>query len=286
MDKFREKIITRGTADCPFQRYSLKRSNAGTIFSTIHWHPEAEILYMTQGAVEVRVDKTTFSLSARQIAFIPPGQIHDIQGILPNSSYNAFVFSLDLLSLPESHFFQKELISPIRSGNLRFPYVLLPSDTPYGNVSEALDRICSLRKDDPHYKRVIFTSMVQLFTAMMDYLVPASSLSLKKSNKILKTCLHYMNQHYANHLTLQEIADQVHLHPNYLCAMFKDYTGQTVFQHLTRIRIEKAAELLRSTDISVSETASACGFESLSFFTKKFKLIIGIAPKEYSLRHK
>lgn len=286
MIKYREKVSKRGTADCPFSRYSLRRSDPGATFSNIHWHPEAEILYMMQGAVKVRAGKHTFKLLPGQIAFIPPGQLHAIWGIEADSSYVAFVFSLELLSLPESHFFQKELIAPLLSGSLRFPYVLRPSDAPYPVVAAALDKVCELSKDDVKYKRVVFSSMVQVFTAMMDSMEPSSADSLQKSNEALKCCLQYMNDHFSEHISLQKIADQVHLHPNYLCALFKDYTGQTVFQQLTRIRIESAAQLLRSQNISVSSVASACGFDSTSFFAKKFKAIMGASPKEYSLRHK
>ena len=231
---------------------------------------------MKEGAVEVRVDKSSFTFSAKQIAFIPPGQIHAIQGILPNSSYDAFVFSLDLLSLPDSHFFEKELITPLRSGQMRFPYILRPSDAPYQIVSEALDRICSICKDDPLYKRVIFTSMIQLFTAMMDHLVPGSSLSLKKSNESLKICLQYMNEHYAEHLTLQEISDQVHLHPNYLCALFRAQTGLTPHRYLTRLRLEKACALMEQ-GCTVREAAEAVGIPPENF-SRLFKRHLGKTP--------
>lgn len=286
MNKFREKIAVRGTADCPFQRYSIKRSCAGDIISNIHWHPEAEILYMRQGTVEVHADKTAFLLSPQEIAFIPPGQLHTVYSTTNDCNYDAFVFSLDLIKLPESHFFQKEVITPLWSGRLRFPYLLTPADDEYPAVSQALDIVCKTENKSSAYKRTVFISTVQILTAMMDKLLPGSSISANKSNEIFKSCLHYMNQNFANRITLRELADHVHLHPNYLCALFKDYTGQTVFQHLIRIRIENAAELLRSQDISVSDTAALCGFESTSFFAKKFKAIMGVTPKEYSIQHK
>ena len=55
---------------------------------------------------------------------------------------------------------------------------------------------------------------------------------------------------------------------------------------LTNIRVEKAAELLRSRDIAVSAAAAECGFESPGFFTRKFKEIMGVTPKRYSLQYR
>ena len=286
MERYREKVTLRGTADCPFQQYYLLRSNANATFSNTHWHPEAEILYIQKGAVEVRIDKSRFSLLPGHIAFIPPGVLHSMNSIAAQSSYYAFVFSLDLLSLPENHFFQKELIAPLRAGTHRFPYLLLPEESRYCDVSSALDKICQCPENDPHRKGVIFLSMILLFSSMKESLVKSTTHHLEKNNNTVKLCLQFMESHCTEHLTLKQIADHVHLHPNYLCALFKDYTGQTVFQHLIRIRIEKAANLLRRGNITVSQVAIACGFDSAGFFSEKFKSFMGISPKEYSMQHK
>lgn len=284
MERFREKILTRGTADCPFSQYHLQLAKEDAVFAPTHWHPECEILFMKRGLAEIRCDKLTFALSPGQIAFIPPGALHAVHALQANSMYDAFVFSFDLLNLPSAHFFQKELIVPLKAGTHRFPYVLEPGQPHYGVVSDALTRICHCPPDSPKRKRIIFVSMVQVFGQMMDTLVPRERSAIQKGNSTLKQCLQYMQEHCDEHITLGQIAGQVHLHPNYLCAMFKDLTGQTVFQHLLQIRVEKAAELLRARTHSVAEAASVCGFDNTGYFAKKFKELMGCSPKEYSLR--
>ena len=283
MEHYRERIPARGTSDCPFSQYHLHLSHPGSVFAHTHWHPEAEILYMKTGLVEVRCDKLVFSLSPGQIAFISPGTLHAIYALEADSSYDAFVFSFDLLSLPPTHFFQKELVTPLRSGTHKLPCILQQEDLPYASVRDALEHICQCPPSSPQRKRIVFTSMVQVFTAMMDMLQVCSVTSYHKSNVVLKQCLQFMQAHYSERITLQQIADHVHLHPNYLCSMFKDYTGQTVFQQLILIRIEKAAALLQQK-CSVAEAASACGFDNTGYFAKKFKAVMGCGPKEYSLR--
>jgi transcriptional regulator GlxA family with amidase domain len=56
---------------------------------------------------------------------------------------------------------------------------------------------------------------------------------------------------------------------------------QIFFQQLTRIRLENAAELLSKEGLSVCQAANLCGFESVSFFSRKFKQIMGRSPREY-----
>lgn len=285
MERNREKIFFRGTADCPFEHYRMRRVQPNGIFAYIHWHPEAEILYLRSGCIEVLVGKQTLLIQPGQIVFIHPGQLHAIRNCSEPSYYDAFVYSMALLTLPDAHFFQQEIIAPLQSGSKRFPTVLKPDEPGYGEVSNALDTVCKEDANAPQYKRTVFSSLVRLYLALEGQLLPVSVDAMGKNHETLKKCLQYMSAHLHEHLTLEDIAGQVHLHPNYLCALFKDYTGQTVFQHLIRMRIDRAAELFRTRSISVADAAAACGFENPGFFAKKFKALMGISPKAYSQQY-
>ena len=285
MDKLREKITMRGTADFPFAQYYQTCVTPNVILTKAHWHPDYEILYVKSGTVELKVDKQTHLIFPGDVAFIQPGRIHSIKGTKPNSCYYAFVFSLELLTLPQSHFFQKEIIEPIKTGTHQFPNTLSTIDSAHTFVSNALDQLILCSKSAPNRKHIVFSSIMQIFLHMSAHLQPCCDLN-HHSNQTIKQALLYMTEHYSEHITLQQISDHVHLHPNYLCALFKDYTGQTAFQHLNRIRIEKAAELLKSQTMPISEAASRCGFESTGFFTRKFKEHMDLTPKEYSLKHR
>lgn len=272
----------RATADFPFSFARRTREKGMAPASGIHWHPELEILYMQTGRVEIHSGKHTFPLLPGQIAFIPAGEVHAVYGLDEAGTYDVILFSLDLLTMPETHFFQQELIQPMLCEHLRFPRLLTPEDDVYSSVCRAFEQIRLCPRDSDLYKLTVFTSLIQLFCALKPRLETVSDDALLKGNETVKSCLRFMDTNYARRLTLQEIADQVHLHPNYLCCLFKDYTGYTVFQHLTRIRVEKAALLLSSQDITVAAAAAACGFDNTGFFTKKFRSIMGVAPKQYS----
>lgn len=285
MDRFREKVKQRGTKDCPLSKYHFIKPRKDSLCATIHWHPEFEILHVSEGSIEVRVETELYTLTPGDICFIPPGKLHGIRSSSDNSIYDAFVFSLDLLTLPATHFFQKNLIHPLRAGTHCFPFLLKPDAPPFGTVSQALKQISSICVQSPHYKQVLFCSMVQVFTEMMPYLESCDNVHTRKGNDAIKECIKYLQTYYADHLTLPDIAKHVHLHPNYLCTLFREYTGQTVFQLLILIRIEKAAEALRSENRSISEIAAEYGFDNPCYFTKKFKEIIGCTPRQYAMLH-
>lgn len=282
MEQYRERLV-RGIPGFPFARYMLTSREAAPFFKNIHWHPEMEILYMLQGDAEIRIGKHTFPFREGEIALVHPNEFHAIRPLLPNCRHAAFVFSLDLVTLPDTHFFQDEFIRPLRAGLIRFPQLIPQSDPLYPAMSTELDRICACGNMEGIDKYTVFRSIISLFSILSTH--PAvSSEKTDPHNETVKRCIAYMERNLQRRITLSEIASEVHLHPNYLCKLFRSYTGVTVFEYLNRIRIEKAAVVLRSEDITIGQAASECGFESLSFFTRKFKAVMGDTPKHYRSR--
>lgn len=97
----------------------------------------------------------------------------------------------------------------------------------------------------------------------------------------LETAVEYMDQHYAEHITLAEIARSAGISEGYLCRLFKDFLNMRPVAYLNRLRIQKAKVLLDRSYISVEDAAAACGFENPSYFTKLFRQTEGITPSAY-----
>jgi len=103
----------------------------------------------------------------------------------------------------------------------------------------------------------------------------------KISNIVIQKASDYIAHNYAKPLTLEELADYVHLNPSYLSTLFSQTTGSSFKSHLNIVRIEKSKNLLTSTDYSLIEIANAVGFQDYSYFSKVFKKHIGMLPSQY-----
>lgn len=91
-----------------------------------------------------------------------------------------------------------------------------------------------------------------------------------------------IKRRHRDKLTLEVIAKHVELSPFHLHRLFKRETGVTPLEHLTRIRLERAAHLIRSgLHTSLSDVASDCGFSSLSAFSRAFSNWYGVSPQEF-----
>lgn len=91
----------------------------------------------------------------------------------------------------------------------------------------------------------------------------------------------YLKNNFDKTITLGEAAQYVNMSAHYFSKMFKKATGLTFTEYLSRIRIEKAKDLLQNPNNRISTIAYEVGFDSLSQFNRTFKRISGIPPKEY-----
>ncbi|GBG05993.1 AraC family transcriptional regulator [Paenibacillus agaridevorans] len=97
----------------------------------------------------------------------------------------------------------------------------------------------------------------------------------------VKKIIQYINQHYAEEITLASLSKYVMMGENYVSALFKKKTGETLIHYLHRIRIEKAIELLATTELPVNQIGQNVGFMNDNYFIKIFKRMTGTTPSQY-----
>ena len=110
------------------------------------------------------------------------------------------------------------------------------------------------------------------------------SISKKKeeqSIKPVKLAQRYIEKHYMDDITLEEIAKEVGWTATYLSSSFKKNIGKSVVDYLTYIRVQHAKELLLDTERSIGEVADIVGFHDAKYFATRFKKITGVSPNEY-----
>lgn len=91
----------------------------------------------------------------------------------------------------------------------------------------------------------------------------------------------YIDKHYQGAITLELIAEKLHISPVYLSVVFKSEIGMNYSKYLSLVRVNKAKELLKSCDMNLSQIANAVGYDSTTYFSSLFRKLVGIKPLEY-----
>ena len=96
---------------------------------------------------------------------------------------------------------------------------------------------------------------------------------------VVEKIIDYFEDHYADKISLDQIAENMYLSPFYISRIFKAETGDTPIRYLINIRLEHAWEILKENpEISIQEAASRVGYEDAYHFSKLFKKKFGISP--------
>lgn len=109
----------------------------------------------------------------------------------------------------------------------------------------------------------------------------------KSPNKkyVVQQIMKYMENHYKEKISLDQIAENMYLSPFYISKLFKSETGDTPINYLISLRMEKAKELLdQNSTLSIQEAAAAVGYEDAYHFSKLFKKYYGLSPLYYKAR--
>ena len=103
----------------------------------------------------------------------------------------------------------------------------------------------------------------------------------EKSNSIIGLAKDYIRNNYNKDISLDDVSRAVNISPYYFSKIFKENTGENFIEYLTNIRIDKAKELLGTTEYSMKEICSMVGYSDPNYFSRSFKKNVGVTPTEY-----
>ncbi len=274
---YREEKL-QGTFDFPIAFYHVESTHP-RYQMPYHWHPEYEIIRILQGSFQITVDGTSVQALENDILFIHGGTPHG--GIPEDCVYECVVFDMRLL-LSNNKMCNK-LISQLTRHEL---IINLKQDGTADALSRSVNDLFSAMSDrKPGFEFLVQGSLYTLLGTMIAsqaYYVNtnSSTVAIQQINRF-KDVLNYIEEHYAEAITLEDMAQVAGLSPRYFCHFFRKMTQCTPMEYLNYYRIECACEQLAEIHPSVTEVAFSCGFNDISYFIKSFHRAKGVTPKQY-----
>ena len=130
-----------------------------------------------------------------------------------------------------------------------------------------------------------YASSVRLLSIFAEHLSMVSNQVVVQQQTaeppVITRAKQFIHEHQGEDLSLGQVAKAVNTSTFYFCKMFKKATGVNFTDYLSRVRIEKAKNLLLNPNLRISEIAYEVGFQSLTHFNRVFKKIVGQSPTEY-----
>lgn len=247
-----------------------------------HWHTGVEIIMPLENGYQIIIDNHTYHLKAKDIIFIHSGVIHALEA--PPTGYR-IILQFDLSVLYNLKNFDATL--------LMLPPVCVITPQTHSDIYEEIYQAINIITKEYDSENVLkevamYSTLIHIYLLLCRYeIYTANKFHNKKSakqqeyiEKFLMICS-YINDHYMNHLTLDEIASIAGFSKFHFSRMFKEFTNLTFYEYLNQRRISKAESLLSCTKQDITSIAMGSGFKSISSFNRTFKEYNGCSPTEY-----
>ena len=185
---------------------------------------------------------------------------------------------------------ESQLVNPSPSAVFVFldeqdDVVALTGGTPGPSWTNAIDTIEARAAGSlPHALVIVHASVPEGREGVADTYEQLSTEVARRSGhrSFVFLAQNYVDSHYGKpELTLEEVAGAVQASPGYLSRLLKRETGFAFVDYLTRVRINKAVQLMSDPSVKVYEVAEAVGYQSQHYFSRAFKRVFGRSPVEY-----
>ena len=275
----RERVI-HGTPEFPVKIYNNHFDRQTPVLAPLHFHKEFEFCIVTEGSLIIQINENSFTLAEGEGVFINPESLHSITPAgNAESGFIAMLFDSGFIC-SENDAVRTKYISPLINGGI--------------SVLKKLSREeCALVRDANHiyrgkvwgYELELKQCAIKLLSLRMKTATVKTETAPNKKRDVMKNTIDYIHKNYGTSVTLSDLAANVFVSPEYLCRIFSEMSDASPVEYLNRYRIMQSAGLLLSSDASISQISSDCGFNNSSYFNKMFMRFIGCTPTEYRKNH-
>ena len=249
----------------------------------LHWHEELELIVIKKGRGIVSVDFHKRTVTSGDIILIRPGCLHAIgQDQGHSMEYENIIMKPDLLTSGKDDICAREFIDPFMKGKMAYETFLTPAVSFYQDLSECIrqiDLLCAVRPIGYRLgiKSLLFRFFFLLITNQEELKRTQTESGMKSLEK-MKMVLKYVEEYYAESVTVGDMAELTFYSKSHFMKFFKRHMGMGFIAYLNDYRLTMAERLLKTTDDSVIEIAQQCGFDNLSYFNRLFKRKYGQSP--------
>ena len=149
------------------------------------------------------------------------------------------------------------------------------------NNSRVYEQLLKLNAVQNLGNAVTYYEIKAIFQAVLQVLVSNMDVRQNISNYIILRAIAYIRNHYQEGVTLEEVADNLDITPEYLSTLFNRETGENFTSFLKKFRMSHAKRLLKGTDKKISDIAIEVGYSDPKYFSRVFKAEEGISPGDY-----
>lgn len=267
LELYEKKVLS--DEELPVQLAHNSHTACGEIFGS-HWHEHIEIHCVLQGGAVFHVDRERYEVQAGDVIIANRNELH--------AGYSTAVpYEAELLVFDPS-----DLSRELGEENRRFQSVIR-DDAAVRQMIAAI--FVEYRRADIGYRALCRARVTELLVYLcrryaVESVSTKDTAQRRRDLERLQPALDYIEQHYADRISVAQLAQILCLSPDRLGHLFRDGVGQAPLQYINEIRLRKAMNLLKTEEYTVTEVAQAVGFFDYNHFGRLFRRRYGCTPNQ------
>lgn len=252
----------------------------------LHVHDCLELNIVERGEGHYIINGKKYPMCAGDIFVInnkePHMAVHD-----ENLELTVLIFDINLLWSSEG---MSGFLTPFLSRKEQFSHRITGQSRNYDEMAELFGKIeQEYRARQSGWQIAVQSLLGYLLTLLYRCYEEKQELDKNRDDfqqMYARICaiFHYIEKHFTEKITLEQLAWEVSISQQYLCKCFRKVTGRTIFDYIEQMRLQYSCYLLRTTQESITEIAMESGFNTVSYFNRIFKKYKGCTPRQYRIQ--
>ena len=248
--------------------------------TTYHCHDDfIELSFVTSGSVDYLIEGDEYTLKKGQVLISNPGIYHKE---LFNSNTNCRELHLGLTNVNIFNNYKKDFID---IGDKNVLTLNTYKDEILKTCEEIVEEQKNHKQTSPFMLKSLVMKVLVLLHREINEEIPnlnSQEFSFKSREKkaIVETITKYLNENYTQDISLYTLSKNMYLSPVYISKIFKEIMGDSPINYLIQIRLTKAKDLLKDSELSIKTIAKMVGYNDPYYFSKLYKKYYGISPNK------
>lgn len=284
LDENLREILQQGDPSFPLEVYYDEFDHYVGGMVPWHWHSEIEFAYTFKGTMLLSVGDEKLSVPEGCGIFINSNQLHDMRSNHTGGCVAiGMVLNPRIISGATHSVLEQKYVHPI-IGSKQIKYMFFNKTVDWeGRVIDLIKCVADVYTAAPYgYELLLRNHITEMWFLIASHLRDVlPDVKSKPEDDCIKDMLAYINGHYMEYITLENIANSANISTRECCRRFKTALHTTPFSYLLELRVRAAASLLKNTDHRVTDICFATGFRGTSYFCKVFHKITGLSPRDF-----
>jgi AraC-type DNA-binding domain-containing proteins len=271
-------------AEFPFFINEVVLKKEDNCTDSFHWHSFFEITYIRSGSGYYFVNGKQYEVEEGDIIIFNNVEPHGWK-VEEDMDTLVMIFSSSFVA-EHTNFFNLDYLKPFIERGSNFKNKIEKEDTITKEIARILKEIHrEWEEKNVGYQLMIKADVLRILTFLIRYsqdneksdeFIQDKKLAMKR----LEDAFDYISEHYCDKITLEEAAKSAFMSPNYFSSYFRKVTDISFSEYLVKLRIEKANELMKNSDLTTADIAIQCGFNNMSNFYRLYKKQMGNSPRD------